>query len=81
MSRRLTLRTKKRSSSTGEPSENGGLAENEFDLMTIRSEEFNTVVYEEDRYRNQERRDVILMIQRIWKKKLSPHSLSLLLLL
>jgi len=39
------------------------LAENEFRLMTVRSEgQFNTVVYdEEDLYRGQERRDVILM--------------------
>ena len=38
-------------------------ADNEFRLMTIRSEgQFNTVVYEEeDFYRGQERRDVILM--------------------
>jgi molybdopterin-dependent oxidoreductase alpha subunit len=39
------------------------LAENEFRLMTIRSEgQFNTVVYdEEDLYRGQERRDVVLL--------------------
>ena len=41
----------------------GSLAERQLRLMTIRSEgQFNTVVYEEhDRYRDQERRDVILM--------------------
>jgi molybdopterin-dependent oxidoreductase alpha subunit len=39
------------------------LAERQVRMMTIRSEgQFNTVVYEEhDRYRNQERRDVILL--------------------
>jgi len=39
------------------------VGENEFRLMTIRSEgQFNTVVYEdEDLYRGQKRRDVILM--------------------
>lgn len=39
------------------------LADDELRLMTVRSEgQFNTVVYEEqDLYRNQERRDVILM--------------------
>src|SRR5262249_14778280 len=39
------------------------IAADELQLMTIRSEgQFNTVVYEEeDLYRNQERRDVILM--------------------
>ena len=42
------------------------LAENELLLMTVRSEgQFNTVVYEEeDLYRGQERRDVILMNRR-----------------
>jgi len=41
----------------------GSLDERQLRLMTIRSEgQFNTVVYEEhDRYRDQERRDVILM--------------------
>ena len=40
-----------------------GTGENELRLMTVRSEgQFNTVVYEEeDLYRNQDRRDVILM--------------------
>ncbi len=40
-----------------------GTGENEFRLMTVRSEgQFNTVVYEEhDLYRNQDRRDIILM--------------------
>lgn len=40
-----------------------GTAENELRLMTVRSEgQFNTVVYEEnDLYRNQDRRDIILM--------------------
>jgi molybdopterin-dependent oxidoreductase alpha subunit len=40
-----------------------GTADQELRLMTVRSEgQFNTVVYEEeDLYRNQERRDVILM--------------------
>ncbi|WP_419189458.1 FdhF/YdeP family oxidoreductase [Stieleria marina] len=40
-----------------------GTAQNELRLMTVRSEgQFNTVVYEEeDLYRNQDRRDVILM--------------------
>jgi anaerobic selenocysteine-containing dehydrogenase len=39
------------------------LAANQLRLMTVRSEgQFNTVVYEDyDLYRNQERRDVILM--------------------
>ncbi|MEQ9410782.1 MAG: FdhF/YdeP family oxidoreductase [Fuerstiella sp.] len=41
------------------------LAEHEFRLMTVRSEgQFNSVVYdEEDLYRGQERRDVVLMNQ------------------
>lgn len=41
----------------------GALKEHEFRLMTVRSEgQFNTVVYDnEDPYRGQERRDVILM--------------------
>lgn len=45
------------------PPDLGGLGENELRLMTVRSEgQFNTVVYEEeDLYRGQERRDVILM--------------------
>ncbi|ELP32238.1 FdhF/YdeP family oxidoreductase [Rhodopirellula baltica] len=40
-----------------------GTGENELRLMTVRSEgQFNTVVYEEeDLYRNQDRRDIILM--------------------
>ncbi len=40
-----------------------GRAENELRMMTVRSEgQFNTVVYEEeDLYRNQDRRDIILM--------------------
>lgn len=40
-----------------------GVGENELRLMTVRSEgQFNTVVYEEnDLYRNQDRRDIILM--------------------
>jgi molybdopterin-dependent oxidoreductase alpha subunit len=39
------------------------LKENEFQLLSVRSEgQFNTVVYEEkDLYRNQDRRDVVLM--------------------
>ena len=46
-----------------EPKVRPARAENEFRLMTVRSEgQFNTVVYEEeDLYRGQERRDVILM--------------------
>ena len=39
------------------------LQDNEFQLLSVRSEgQFNTVVYEEkDLYRNQDRRDVVLM--------------------
>ena len=41
----------------------GELKDNEFQLLSVRSEgQFNTVVYEEsDLYRNQDRRDVVLM--------------------
>lgn len=46
--------------------DDGGFTHNELRLMTIRSEgQFNTVVYEEeDLYRGQDRRDVILMNDR-----------------